>query len=99
MTLWTVARQAPLSMGLSRQEYWGGLPFPSPGDLPNLGIKPESPALQADSSPAESIIPQMDQQSLNYFQVSNTVLGALRIKFKISVSKLRLSLDPCSVTH
>ena len=42
---WTVARQAPLSMGFSRQEYWSGLPFPSPGDFPNPGIKPVSPAL------------------------------------------------------
>ena len=41
---WTVAHQAPLSMGFSRQEYWSGLPFPSPGDLPNPGIKPVSPA-------------------------------------------------------
>ena len=48
-TLWTVALQAPLSMGFSRQEYWSGLPFPPPGNLPNPGIKPESPALQADS--------------------------------------------------
>ena len=48
-TLWTVALQAPLSMGFSRQEYWSGLPFPSPGDLPNPGIKPGSPALQADA--------------------------------------------------
>ena len=40
--LWTVARQAPLSMGLSRQEYWSGLPFPPPGDLPNPGIEPSS---------------------------------------------------------
>ena len=47
-TLWTVALQAPLSMGFSRQEYWSGLPFPSPGDLPDPGIKPRSPALQAD---------------------------------------------------
>ena len=45
----TVARQAPLSMGFSRQEYWSGLPFPSPGDLPNPGIEPRSPALQANS--------------------------------------------------
>ena len=45
----TVARQAPLSMGFSRQEYWSGLPFPSAGDLPNPGIEPRSPALQADS--------------------------------------------------
>ena len=46
---WTVACQAPLSMGFSRWEYWNGLPFPSPEDLPNPGIKPGSPALQADS--------------------------------------------------
>ena len=46
---WTVACWAPLSMEFSRQEYWNGLPFPSPGDLPNPGIKPRSPALQADS--------------------------------------------------
>ena len=43
-TPWTVAYQAPLSMGFSRQEYWSGLPFPSPGDLPNPGIEPRSPA-------------------------------------------------------
>ena len=46
--------QALLSMGFSRQEYWSGLPFPSPGDLPNPGIEPGSPALQADSLPSES---------------------------------------------
>ena len=50
MTPWTVACQAPLSLEFSRQEYWSGLPFPSPGDLPNLGIEPGSPELQADSS-------------------------------------------------
>ena len=47
--LWTVAHQAPLSMGFSRQEYWSGLPFPSPGDLPDPGIEPSSPTLQADA--------------------------------------------------
>ena len=52
-TPWTLACQAPLSMGFYRQEYWSGLPFPSPGDLPNPGIKPRSPALQADSLPTE----------------------------------------------
>ena len=50
-TPWTVAHQAPLSMGFSRQVYWSGLPFPFPGDLPDPGIKPRSPALQADSLP------------------------------------------------
>ena len=54
-TLWTVARQAPLSMGFSRKEYWSGLPFPSPGGLPNPGIEPRSPALQADSLPIEPV--------------------------------------------
>ena len=44
-TPWTVSYQVPLSMGFSRQEYWSGLPFPSPGNLPNPGIKPLSPAL------------------------------------------------------
>ena len=51
-TLWTVAHQAPLSMGFSRQDYWSGLPFPSPGDLPDPGIEPRSPTLQADALPS-----------------------------------------------
>ena len=50
-TLWTLAHQAPLSMGFSRQEYWSGLPCPPPEDLPDPGIKPWSPVLQADSLP------------------------------------------------
>ena len=49
VTSWTVAHQAPLSTGFSRQEHWSGWPFPSPGDLPDPGITPGSPALQADS--------------------------------------------------
>ena len=52
-TLWTIALQAPPSMGFSRQEYWSGLPLPSPRDLPNSGIEPMSPALQADSLTSE----------------------------------------------
>ena len=52
-TPWTVAYQAPPSMEFSRQECWSGLPFPSPGDLPDPGIKPGSPALQADALPSE----------------------------------------------
>ena len=56
---WTAAHQAPLSKEFSRQEYWSGLPFPSPEDLPHLVIKPvspASPALQADSLPTEPLI-------------------------------------------
>ena len=52
-TLWTVAHQAPLSMVFSRQEYWRGLPFPSPRGLPDPGLKPRSPALREDSLPTE----------------------------------------------
>ena len=52
-TPWAIAHQAPPSMGFSRQEYWSGLPFPSPGDLPNPGVKPGSPALQTDALPSE----------------------------------------------
>ena len=51
VTPWIVAHQAPLSMGLSRQEYWSRLPFPPPVDLPNPKIEPISPELQADSLP------------------------------------------------
>ena len=52
-TPWIVAYQAPPSIGFSRHEYWSGLPFPSPGDLPNPGIKPRSPTLQADALTSE----------------------------------------------
>ena len=61
---WTIACQAPLSMGFSRQEYWSGWPYPSPGDLSNPGIEPGSPALQADSLPAEL------QGSLKYVRIA-----------------------------
>ena len=56
--------QAPPSMGFSRQEYWSGLPFPSPGDLPNPGIECWSPALQADSSP--SALPEKSYKTIAY---------------------------------
>ena len=52
-TLWTLPHQAPLSMGFFRQEYWSGLPFPSPGDLPDPGVEPWSPPFQADALTSE----------------------------------------------
>ena len=55
VTPWTVAYQAPWSVGFSRQEYWSGLPFPFPGDLPNPGIEPRSPPLQTDTFPSEPL--------------------------------------------
>ena len=63
-TPWTVARQASLSRGSSKQEYWSGMPFPSPGDLPNPGIKPGSPALQADTSSSEP--PMLHKHCINW---------------------------------
>ena len=60
-TPWTVAHQGPLSMGFSRQEYWSGLPFLSPEDLPDPGIEPRSPTLQADSLLSELQGSQFDR--------------------------------------
>ena len=75
VTPWTIACQAPLSMEFSSQEYHSGLPFPSPGDLPNPGIKPGSPALQAGSLPSEPPgTPQiMIKYLLDYQKQSNCV--------------------------
>ena len=66
VTPWTVAYQAPPSMGFSRQECWSGLPFPSPGDLPDPGIEPGSSALQADALLSEP--PGKNVQSQHYLQ-------------------------------
>ena len=66
-----VAYQAPPSMGFSRQEYWSGLPFPSPGDLPNPGIKPGSPALQTDALPSEPPETTKSPKRLNAFPVGS----------------------------
>ena len=66
-TPWTVARQAPLSMGFSRQEYWSGLPFPSPGDLPDPGMEPGSPALEADALTSEPHVQGTSWQMLETY--------------------------------
>ena len=67
-TSWRVAYQAPPSVGFSRQEYWSGLPFPSPGDLPNPGVEPRSPALEVDAltfePPGKSIKQEVQLLSL-----------------------------------
>ena len=63
-TPWTGAHQSPLSMGFPKQEYWSGLPFPSPRDLPDPGIEPRSPALQEEaltSEPPEKPVKEHDQ--------------------------------------
>ena len=67
---WTVARQVPLPVGFPRQEYWSGLPFPSPGDLPDPGIEPGSPAFQADTLTSEPPgKPPFHLLSLNFITV------------------------------
>ena len=75
VTPWTVAHESPLSMGFSRQEYWSGLPCPPPGDLPDPGIEPRSPALQADSLsselPGKLILGGLDKLSVWRFQESH----------------------------
>ena len=76
-TLLTVAHQAPPSMGFSRQEYWSGLPFPSPGDLPNAGIEARSPALQAN---AFNLWATREATRMNFI-----VLWRLSVQFSCSV--------------
>ena len=73
VTPWTVAQQAPLTMGFSRQEWWSGLPFPSPGDLPDPGIKPESPALQAESTELEEEPPK-SKEDLSFLKQTKACL-------------------------
>ena len=65
--LWILVYQAPPSIGFSRQEDWSGLPFPSPGDLPDPGIEPGSSALQADTLPSEPLGKPLDFNSTQKF--------------------------------
>ena len=87
VTPWTVAYQAPPSMQFSRQEYWSGLPFPSPGDLPNPGIEPRSPALQADSLPSEpqgKFFDCVDHNKLENKTKARYQLGNKAMKIKLT---------------
>ena len=84
---WTVAHQAPLSMGFSSQEYWSGLPFTSPGHLPDPGIKPSFPALQVNSlllshwrSPYKLVA--------GHFNLSSPEKGVLDVVFNVSIHYL-----------
>ena len=94
VTPWTVPRQAPLSIGFSRQEYWSGLPFPPPGDPPNTGIEllsPPSPALWVDSLPTE-----ISGKPSSGFRWQSRVEPARRESLCISVQAVRtpLALHP-----
>ena len=88
-TLWTVAHQAPLKMRFSRQEYWIGLPCFSPGDLPDPGIEPQSPTLQADSLPlSHQKAPPPPKIAIYYFKKSHFHLSP----YSNSITEERLLL-------
>ena len=96
-TPWTVAYQPPPSMGFSRQDYWSGLPFPSPGDLPNPGIEPESPALQADCNAAEALTSQPPGKPrliivTNYKRLSVLNIVALKLVLYLKASIIKMKL-------
>ena len=79
VTLWTIAHHSPLSIEFSRQEYWSGLPFPSPGDLPNSVIKLGCPALQVDSLPAEPQGEHLKEVSYLSFLYTTFVLISIHL--------------------
>ena len=89
VTPWTVAHQAPPSMGFSRQEYWSGLPFSSPGDLPDPEIEPGSPTLQADALPSEP--PGKSKLSVKVSVNKNVLLSSYQIQRPLnSIHKLQV---------
>ena len=94
-TLWTVALQAPLSLGFSRQDYWSGLPCPPLGDLPNPGIEARSPALQADSLPSEPLgKPQLSQiWFITWFQGYWAILASSDMRGQSALHSV-----PCTLT-
>ena len=86
-TSWTAAHPAPLSMEFPRQEYCNGLPFQSPGDLPDPGIEPGSPALQADSLPSEppGKLVKTHHTGMSYIKVKEygQILSLMKLKFRV----------------
>ena len=92
-TLWTVAYQAPLSMGFSRQEDWSGLPFPSPGDLPDPEIEPRPPTLEADTLTSEP--PGKPNQVIlyNLFNLAVSFFWFVKSSHNITSSKLLRCLN------
>ena len=95
--LWTVAYQASPSMGFSRQEYWSGLPFPSPGDLPNQGIEPRSPTLQADALSSEP--PGKPLVCVIPYKLNSSKFGASRVRLPCyTLVQMLISLLRCSAS-
>ena len=94
---WTVFHQAPLSMGFSRQEYWSGLPFPSPGDVPDQGIKPRSPTLQADALPFD--LPGKPQKSSKGYSYKEREIWRDRHTEENAMWRRRQRLEQTSVNQ
>ena len=94
-TPWTVAYQGPPSMGFSRQEYWSGVPFPPPRDLPDPGIKPRSPTLQADALPSEP--PGKPRWVYMFVKThQNVLLRSVNFTFAKFTCLKRITTDSCS---
>ena len=95
-TPWTVARQALLSMGFSRQENWSGLPYPSPGDLPNPGIEPRSPTLQTNALPSESQGKPVSINKVHSINISYKYMRKVHIKIPVH-NCCHLTPSPCQL--
>ena len=95
-TSWTVARQAPLWMGFSRQEHWNGLPFPSPGDLPDPGTEPVSPTWQAAFLPLNHLGSPMNifRQILIFFVCADLLCGVVIITYSFRAFLVLFILRP-----
>ena len=88
VTPWTVANQAPPSMGFSRQEYWSGLPFSSPGGLLDPRIKPESPALQAGSLPTKQFLDEETNENCSVSFNSGNVIIKITLQLECVCAKI-----------
>ena len=86
VTPWTEAYRAPPSMGFSRQEYWSGLPFPSPGDLPYPGIEPGSPAFQADALTSE---PPGKKKHVSFLDAKNQLTSPSLVQLTVIPEQVR----------
>ena len=101
VTPWTVAYQAPPSMGFSRQEYWSGLPFPSPGDLPNPGTEPGSPAFQADALTSEPPVGSSSQlfSWLRFKKEEHSFCDTVKYMVVCALSRVRIFVTLWTAAH
>ena len=97
-TPWTVVCQAPPSMGFSRQEYWSGLPFPSPGDLPDPWIESRSPTLQADSLPSQSLWkPYICISEYIYVYLNHCYIPEINTTLLINYTPIKIKKIKCEI--